>query len=558
MKVLILGGYGTFGSRLARLLAADTRLTLVIAGRSLAKAQALCAALPPGAGREAAVIDRDGDLAAAFAAHAPDVVVDASGPFQAYAGHRVARAALAAGAHYIDLADDLAFVQGITALDAAAKDARRFALSGASTFPALSGAVVRELVKGMDWPHSILGGVSPSPRAGVGLSVVRAMAAQAGRPVAMRLNGQSRTVPALTRTLRYTVAPPGRLPLANRLFSAVEVPDLALLPPLWPQIRTVWIGAGPVPEFLLRALNLLAKAVSLKLLASLTPLAPLMHWATQTFRWGEARGGMFLHVTGYVRHRPAERSWHLIAEGDDGPFIPAMAAAALVRRCLDRKVPPPGARPCLTDLDLADFEAQFAGLAITTGRREMLETHGSLPLYRRVLGEAYDRLAPSIQALHDVTKLSLATGRGEVVRGKSPLAWLAGLIMGFPKAGTDVPVRVAFLPDAGTETWRREFDGRRFASVQSEGKDRWQGLVVERFGPLAIGMALVAADGRLTLVIRRWTLLGVALPLWLGPRAKAFEEERDGRFRFDVRMSHPLTGLIVHYRGWLEPQAVVR
>jgi hypothetical protein len=31
----------------------------------------------------AAEIDRDGDLRAAFAALAPDVVVDASGPFQA-------------------------------------------------------------------------------------------------------------------------------------------------------------------------------------------------------------------------------------------------------------------------------------------------------------------------------------------------------------------------------------------------------------------------------------------------------------------------------------------
>jgi hypothetical protein len=40
-KILILGGYGTFGRRLAQLLADDSRLTLVIAGRSLAKAQKL-------------------------------------------------------------------------------------------------------------------------------------------------------------------------------------------------------------------------------------------------------------------------------------------------------------------------------------------------------------------------------------------------------------------------------------------------------------------------------------------------------------------------------------
>ena len=44
-KILILGGYGTFGRRLAQLLTDDSQLTLVIAGRSLAKAQRLCAEL---------------------------------------------------------------------------------------------------------------------------------------------------------------------------------------------------------------------------------------------------------------------------------------------------------------------------------------------------------------------------------------------------------------------------------------------------------------------------------------------------------------------------------
>jgi len=45
-KVLILGGYGTFGRRLAQLLLDDSQpVTLVIAGRSLAKAQRLCAEL---------------------------------------------------------------------------------------------------------------------------------------------------------------------------------------------------------------------------------------------------------------------------------------------------------------------------------------------------------------------------------------------------------------------------------------------------------------------------------------------------------------------------------
>jgi len=45
VRVLILGGYGVFGGRLARLLADEARLTLVIAGRSREKASAFCVAL---------------------------------------------------------------------------------------------------------------------------------------------------------------------------------------------------------------------------------------------------------------------------------------------------------------------------------------------------------------------------------------------------------------------------------------------------------------------------------------------------------------------------------
>jgi hypothetical protein len=43
------------------------------------------------------------------------------------------------------------------------------------------------------------------------------------------------------------------------------------------------------------------------------------------------------------------------------------------------------------------------------------------------------------------------------------------------------------------------------------------------------------------------------MPLFLGPRSKAEESARDGQFCFDVRISHPLTGLIVRYRGQLTP-----
>jgi Domain of unknown function (DUF4166) len=64
-------------------------------------------------------------------------------------------------------------------------------------------------------------------------------------------------------------------------------------------------------------------------------------------------------------------------------------------------------------------------------------------------------------------------------------------------------------------------------------------------------MALVVEGNRLSLVVRRWSLFGLPLPMWLAPRSHAWESSEDGRFHFHVEISHPLTGLIVKYAGWL-------
>ena len=149
-KILILGGYGVFGGRLAQLLADEPRVTLILAGRSLEKARAFCASLPGGAPRIALAFDRDGDVGAQLASIRPDLIVDASGPFQAYSGdiYKLVRAAIALGADYMDLADSSEFVAGIGAFDAEARARGVYVLAGVSSFPVLTAAVVRKLAGG--------------------------------------------------------------------------------------------------------------------------------------------------------------------------------------------------------------------------------------------------------------------------------------------------------------------------------------------------------------------------------------------------------------------------
>lgn len=58
------------------------------------------------------------------------------------------------------------------------------------------------------------------------------------------------------------------------------------------------------------------------------------------------------------------------ADGDSGPFIPSMAARAVVQRCLDGERPESGARSSHRDLELEDYEPLFKKHGIKTGIRQ--------------------------------------------------------------------------------------------------------------------------------------------------------------------------------------------
>lgn len=572
IRVLILGGYGTFGGRLVRLLADEPRLTLLVAGRSRGKAEAFADSVPGTADIRATAFDRDADVAHQLRRLAPHVVVDCSGPFQAYGDdpYRVVRAAIAQGAHYLDLADAPGFVRDITALDAEAKLAGVFALSGASSTPTLTAAAVRRLADELAHVDRISAGITPSPRALMGRSVIAAVTACAGQPVERLKDGRPGKGIGLLESRRVSVAPPGVIPLHGVRFSLADTPDLSLLPERYPGLTDVWFGAGIRPGLLQRMLNLCAWLVRARLLPRLTRFTPFLtaaHWA---FRWGEHRSGMFVAVEGRdVAGRPRSRSWHVVARGDDGPSIPAMAAAVLIRKLLAGTPPQPGARPALEDVTLADYEAAFAGRDITAGVREDdVEEDASLPLYRRVLGSAWDALPEPVRALHDLETGAAFAGAARVERGLLG-GWIADAI-GFPRPGEALPLRVELTACDRVETWTRDFAGARFTSTQVAGTGADKGLLVERFGPLEflLGLKVEGADGtvdrdgnalspagtRLRLVVRGWRAWGIGLPRFLAPFSDAFEQaDEQGRFRFHVEISHPLVGLIVRYRGWLEP-----
>lgn len=553
LTILIIGGYGTFGSRLVELLADEPWLHVIVAGRSFERAQALCTRLTAAATLVPYSVDRDGDMGKALSDLAPDILVDATGPFQTYGDdpYRLVRQCIAHGVNYLDFADGSAFARDISAFDAEARAAHVFALSAASSSPALSVAVVRELAKGMASVEHVEGGIAPSPFAGIGLNVIRAITSYAGRPVKLMRNGRFQTGYGLTESRHVTICPPGVLPLGSRRFALVDVPDLELLPATMPGLKSVWFGAGTAPQIYLRFLMALAWLTRLKLLPGLSPLAGLFHSVANRLTWGEPRGGMFVKVSGRdTEGRAVTRSWHLIAEGDTGPSVPAMAIDAIIRKCLLGHRPETGARAATEVLSLADFKRGFAAKNIVTGVRE--EADGSDPLYRRVLGAAWGRLPGQIQDLHSIETSRIFSGRAQVSRGHGVIALIVGGLYRFPREGSEIPVDVLLERRGDGEFWQRNFAGRIFRSWQREGRGRSQYLIDERFGPIAVGLALVTGEGRLEYIVRRWSFLGLPMPMFMAPGGRTFEFVEGGRFRFHVEIAHPWFGLIVRYQGWLE------
>lgn len=295
-RILVLGGYGVFGGKLARRLVKDTQAEIIVAGRSLASAERHCRSF----GGTPLQLDRDGDLAAAFARASPTIFIDAAGPFQAYGDdpYRVARAAIAAGAHYLDLADDAAFVAGIEALDAAARAAGVVAISGASSVPAISSAALNELTRDMPQIAVVGSVILPGNRAPRGLSVVRAIVAQAGQRLRCWRGGVWRQERGWGDLRLATLALDGVAPLRNRLASCIGAPDLRLFPARY-NARSVEFRAGLDLKLMHVGLWLLAWPVRLGLARSLLPLATPLKWmADRLEHFGSDRGGMMTYAIG--------------------------------------------------------------------------------------------------------------------------------------------------------------------------------------------------------------------------------------------------------------------
>ena len=362
MKTLVLGGYGNFGTRICRTLTGDAAIELVVGGRSAEQAQALADTL--GHGAQGLAVDHSAPgFAQWLRDHGIGLVIHTAGPFQQQA-YAVAQAAAAAQAHYIDLADGRRFVCDFpAALHAAFTAAVRTAISGASTVPALSSAVVEHLCAGWQRLDTIDICIAPAQSAPRGKATLAAVLSYCGLPIPVWTQGRWQPLRGWARP-----EPVQFLHLAPRRGALCDIPDLELFPTHYQVADRVMFRAALEVGLAQSSFALLAACRTAGLLPRPEALAGLLHRTGGVLDFmGSQLGGMVLRVGGInAQGQPVRRAWHIAADHDHGPEIPCMATILLARKLARGEVLPAGAFTSLGQLRLAAFDPLFAQWGMVT------------------------------------------------------------------------------------------------------------------------------------------------------------------------------------------------
>jgi hypothetical protein len=356
MRVIVIGGLGNFGARICKRLSLEVGFKIVATSRHAEKASTTKDV-------ELATLDFEHEgLAAQLKALAPDLVIHCAGPFQNQ-DYRVALAALACGAHYIDIADGRAFVAGfVAAVQPAAEAAGRLAITGASTLPALSSAVVDSVRKSLKTLNSIEILIAPGQQAPRGVATMAAVLGYAGMPFPWWQDGVWRVAHGWQELKSETFS------FDRRLSAACDVPDLVLLPERYPEVSTVTFRA---------ALEVAVQHIALWTLAAVRRIGvpvPIERWApvlnrvgNRLDRFGSGTGGMKVRVVGVDSlGRRNRREWELVAKDNHGPEIPCMAAVLFAMKLGRGGDMGAGAKVCVGLIPLSEFEGEFARWNITT------------------------------------------------------------------------------------------------------------------------------------------------------------------------------------------------
>jgi hypothetical protein len=364
MNIVVIGATGHFGGRICRRLLGEPNTQLIVTSRNLNKAQEFAAELQQlntGATVSAAALDQ---FSAAFeddlkTLH-PDIVIHTAGPYQGQ-DYRVAKACIACGSHYLDLADGRAFVQEFDQLHDDASRHGVLLVSGASTLPGVSSAVIDHVKGGFEAIRSVETSIAPAHQTPRGAGTVAAVLSYCGKPFDVLENGNwvTRYGWLDMRTQRYPN-------LGRRLSGACDVPDLGLLPAYVPGVETATFHAALEATWEQIALWKMGWTTRLGIVSTWDRLVPsFQRLSDRLIKLGSDTGGMQMRISGVGANQQARTVvWNLTAHQNHGPEIPCVPALILARKLAAKQITMRGAFPCLGMITLSEFDVEVSDLDI--------------------------------------------------------------------------------------------------------------------------------------------------------------------------------------------------
>ena len=351
-RVLLLGAYGNFGRHITDKLSQEPSIKLILAGRSEEKCHALIneyshANNPP----ELAIFDVYSELSDALVTTQPKIVINTCGPFQTQ-NYSIAQTCIEHSCHYIDLADGREFVTNISQLDQAAKNKGISIISGASSVPCLTAAVIDHHLPTFKKLEYLDSGIATAQRINAGLATIRGTLSYCGKPIQMLRQGYMQSVIGWQGMVRK------RYPkIGARYLSYCDVPDLALFPERYPDLKSAEFRVSlevTIIQWTMWLLSWFVRWGTIKNLAS--HAEQMLHYAQHLDRLGSYDSGFHVTLKGIDHNDQVKQITHYIIATDKyGPYIPSTPAILCTLKLANGSLQRPGAYPCLDIITLNEY-----------------------------------------------------------------------------------------------------------------------------------------------------------------------------------------------------------
>lgn len=354
-SVMILGGYGHFGVKIAEALIKDN-IPIIIVGRNQDKLAEMIDRLKqkyPTASIAGSCFDIYKKLDKRLKELKPSIVIHTSGPFQNQ-DYAIPKICIENHAHYLDIADGREYVRNISTLNDLAMQNNVAVISGASSVPGLTSAVIEEYKPAFSEFDHIKFDISSGQQTPGGVATTHAILTYTGKEIPP-YKGAKRKVIGWQGLHRVKL--PG---CGKRWQSNCSIPDLDLFPEYY-SFKSIEFSGGVESSFLHLSLWCISWLVCWGIPIRLEKYSNLFNRIAKSFdRFGSDVGGLYIFLSGKdLQSTPKSIKWFIIAKKNHGLYIPTIPAIVLSKKIFHGKYSTAGAKPCVGLVTLKELLAEM-------------------------------------------------------------------------------------------------------------------------------------------------------------------------------------------------------